>query len=240
MLNQPAEAIPIPVSPTRLAETLSAVLRRVYLWMGLGLAVTAGVAYAVANSSLAVTIISNTWLFFGLLIAEVAMVIAVSAAIQRLSIGAAQGLFLVYSALNGATMSVIFLVYTFSSISQTFFVAAGLFALISIIGYTTRLDLSAWRSYLLMGLIGFVLASVVNLLFNNSTFYWILTYAGIVLFLALTVYDTQRIKTMASQSMLAGETAVVARVGMLGALRLYLDFVNLFLLLLRVFGRRRR
>lgn len=229
-----------PVSPAVVSQTLSTVLRRVYLWMGLGLAVTAVVASLIVGSGLVFTIATTPLLFYGLLIGEVLLVIGISASLNRLAAGSALSLFLLYAALNGATMSVLFLVYTLTSISQAFWVTAGLFALMSAIGYSTGLDLSRWGGYLTMGLVGFILASFVNLLFASSALYWLLTYLGIVLFLALTVYDTQRIKTMTVAALLAGEGGIVSKMGIMGALRLYLDFVNLFLLILRVFGRRRR
>lgn len=240
-MSAPFEAqVPAPVSAVQAAETLSRVLRRVYLWMGLGLAVTAVAAVLTVNSSLIYTLASTPLLFYGLLIGEVVLVIAVSAGLNRLSPTAALSLFFLYAAVNGVTMSILFLVYTLSSISQAFWVSAGLFLVMSVIGYTTGIDLSHWGSYLTMGLVGFIIATFANFFFSNSSFYWIVTYLGIVLFLALTVYDTQRIKTMTATALTNGESAIVSRMGLLGALRLYLDFVNLFLLILRVFGRRRR
>lgn len=240
MSSQLEGAVPAPVSPTVIDETLRAVLRQVYLWMAIGLGLTAIVAAIVINTSLVFIIASTPVLFYGLLIGELLLVIGAGAALRRLSPGAALTLFLLYAAVNGTTLSVLFLVYTFTSISQAFWVAGGLFALMSVIGYTTDMDLSRWGGYLTMGLIGFVLASVVNIFFASSALYWITTYAGIVLFLGLTVYDTQRIKAMTAQALRAGETDIESTIGLTGALRLYLDFINLFLLILRVLGRRRR
>ena len=137
-------------------------------------------------------------------------------------------------------MSVIFLAYTESSIALTFITTACVFGAMGIIGYTTKLDLSRWGSYLLMALIGFLIGSIVNLFLASSTLEWLLTYAGIVIFIGLTVYDTQRIKTMVIAAMRSSDQTAVQRVGLLGALRLYLDFINLFLLLLRLMGDRRR
>lgn len=233
-------AIPAPISPTLIDQTFRAVLRRVYLWMAIGLALTAVVAAIVVNTSLVFVIASMPVLFYGLLIGELLLVIGAGAALRRLSPGAALTLFLIYAAVNGATLSVLFLIYTLTSISQAFWVAGGLFAVMSVIGYTTRMDLSRWGGYLTMGLIGFVLASVVNIFFASSALYWITTYVGIVLFLALTVYDTQRIKGMTEEALTAGRSDIESTIGLTGALRLYLDFINLFLLILRVFGRRRR
>jgi FtsH-binding integral membrane protein len=149
-------------------------------------------------------------------------------------------LFFAYAGLNGVTLSSIFLVYDLGSIGTAFFVAAALFGAMSLIGYSTKKDLTQWRSYLLMGLIGLVIASVVNIFFANSGLDWMLSMVGVVLFLGLTIYDTQHIKRMTAQSLLMGDEAVTAKVGILGALKLYLDFVNLFLYLLRFMGRRRQ
>ncbi|MFP3855025.1 MAG: Bax inhibitor-1 family protein [Anaerolineales bacterium] len=240
MTAQLEGAILAPVSPTIIDQTFRAVLRRVYLWMAIGLSLTAVVAATVVNTSLVFVIASTPVLFYGLLIGELLLVIGAGAALRRLSSGAALTLFLLYAAVNGATLSVLFLVYTLTSISYAFWVAAGLFALMSVIGYTTKMDLSRWGGYLTMGLIGFILASVVNIFFASSALYWITTYVGIVLFLGLTVYDTQRIKGMTEEALMAGRSDVESIIGLTGALRLYLDFINLFLLMLRVLGRRRR
>lgn len=233
-------AFPSAVSEIQVGRTFAAVLRRVYLWMGLGLYLTAAVAYLVAHTDLIFLIVGNRLLFFGLLIGELVLVIALTAALNRLSPTAAIGLFLFYAALNGATMSIIFLAYTLTDITLAFVTTASLFAAMSFLGYVARLDLSRLGSFLLMGLIGLVIASVVNLFLASDALMWITTYAGIGLFLGLTVYDTQRIKVMVTESMASGDEASLTRLGLLGALRLYLDFVNLFLLILRLLGRRRR
>jgi FtsH-binding integral membrane protein len=231
--------IPAPVSSVQLQETLSGVMRQVYLWMATGLLVTAGIAWVVANSPLADLIGRQPFLFFGALIVELGLVLGLTAGINRLSTAVALGMFFVYAAVNGLTMSLIFLLYTATSIAATFAVSAGLFAIMSLLAYSTGLDLSRFRSLLLMGLIGVVLGSVVNLFFASSALYWVLTYVGIALFLGLTAYDTQRIRRQAELSIQNGQVAVLERLGIMGALSLYLDFVNLFLLVLRLMGRRR-
>ena len=219
--------------------TFVEVMQRVYSWMAMGLLLTAGVAYIVANSQLVILIATTPLLFWGLIIAELGLVVAISAAINRISPTIALGLFFLYASLNGLTISTIVLAYTAASIALTFGATAGLFAVMSVIGYTTKRDLSGIGSYLFMALIGLIIASVVNIFWANSTLEWIITYAGILIFLGLTIYDTQRIKVMTTQAMLQGDELVVNRVGIMGALRLYLDFINLFLYLLRILGRRR-
>jgi hypothetical protein len=237
-LNTPVS--PIPISPAKVQETFIAAMQRVYLWMALGLLVTAGVALYVSTSEAALNFIfGNTIVFFGLIIGEFALVIAISAAIARLSPAAALSLFFGYAALNGATLAIIFLAYTGSSIVLTFGVTASLFGIMSIIGYTTKQDLTNWGPILFIGLIGFLIGSVANFFLNSPILQWILTYVGIGIFLGLTVYDTKRIKTMTMGAIIQDEGTAVAKIGILGALRLYLDFINLFLLLLRIFGRRR-
>jgi hypothetical protein len=156
-----------------------------------------------------------------------------------MSPAAAVGLFFVYAALNGVTMSVIFAVYTLGSIAVTFFATACLFGAMTIIGYTTSRDLTKLGGFLLMGLIGFLIGSVINLFFASSVFYWLLTFAGIAIFVGLTAWNTQRIKNMTLAALQQGDELAAQRVGIIGALSLYLDFVNLFLLLLRLGGRRR-
>lgn len=211
-------------------------IRRVFNWMGLGLATTAIVSlYAASHPSFVLTVLSSG-LFWVLAIGELALVWILSASINRLRATTAATMFFVYSALNGLTLSVIFLMYTKASIASTFFVTAGTFGAMSLYGYTTKRDLTSWGSFLFMGLIGVVLASVVNIFFNSPTIYWLVTYAGVIVFVGLTAYDTQAIKAMALQGFDSEETRTKGAV--IGALQLYLDFINLFLMLLRIFGRR--
>lgn len=213
-------------------------IRRVYNWMGLGLALTAFVAlYTTSNHYLVSLIFGNSLVFFGLIIAELALVIVLSAAISRLQASTATLLFFVYSAMNGLTLSVIFLAYTRASIASTFFVTAGTFAVTSLYGYTTQRDLSSWGSFFFMGLIGIILASVVNIFLNSPMIYWVVTYAGILVFVGLAAYDTQKLKQMALGGF--GDEETARKGAVMGALALYLDFINLFLMLLRVIGNRR-
>ena len=223
-------------------ETFMGVMRHVYLWMCLGLFITGAVSIALVYTPLfflLAQMLQVPFLFMGLLIGEVALVWWLAARIGTLSVGASRAAFIFYAILNGVTMSVIFLVYTESSIALTFITTSSLFGAMAIIGYTTKMDLSKWGSYLLMALLGFIIGSVVNLFLASSTLEWILTYAGILLFLGLTVYDSQKIKVMVAGAMRSGDETAVRKVGLLGALNLYLDFINLFLLLLRLMGGRR-
>jgi len=224
-------------SPDRLAALQSAFIRRVYNWMGLGLALTALVAYYTAASpSLTRLIFGNQLIFFALIIGELALVFALSAAIDRLQPSTATIMFFVYAGLNGLTLSVIFLAYTQASIANTFFVTAGTFGLTSLYGYTTKRDLTSWGSFFFMGLIGIILASLVNFWLQSEAVYWVITYIGVFVFVGLTAYDTQAIKNMAAAGF--SDTASESKAAVIGALRLYLDFINLFLMLLRIMGRR--
>ena len=204
-------------------------MRKVYVWMSLALAITGFTAYAVANSpGILQAIYGNQILFWILIIAEFGLVIGVSVATL---------MFVLYSVINGALMSYIFLAYTSSSIATVFFITAGTFAAMAIIGYTTKTDLSSFGKYIIMALIGVIIATLVNgFFFKSSTFDLVLSYAGVLIFVGLTVYDTQKIKRMLMQAPDAGEAA--QKYALLGALSLYLDFVNLFIYLLRIFGKR--
>jgi FtsH-binding integral membrane protein len=221
------------------SETFAAVLRRVYVWMTLGLFVTAGIAAFVSVSPLFQVLAGQPWIFLALMIAELGLVIGLSWGINRLAPATAMLLFIVYAALNGLTLSVLFVVYTLGSVASTFVATAALFGVMSIIGYTTKMDLSKIGSFLFMGLIGLIIAMVVSMFWANTVLGWIITFAGILLFLGLTVYDTQRIKRMTATALQQGDENVQARMGILGALSLYLDFINLFLFILRLGGRRR-
>ncbi len=229
---------PIPFPQTTTLATTSDFVRRVYNWMAAGLALTGVIAYFTADSPALVQLIfGNKLVFYALLFGELGLVVALSAAINRLSAATATGLFLFYSALNGVTMAAIFLAYTRSSIASTFLVTAGTFGAMSLYGHLTKKDLTSWGSFLFMGLIGVVLASVVNIFLKSEMIYWVTTFCGIIVFVGLTAYDTQKIKRMAANGFADEE---MSRKGaILGALTLYLDFINLFLMLLRLFGRRR-
>lgn len=228
------------ISELQLDNALSEVLRRVYGLMAGGLLLTAAVAWFVMQSGLIYTIVANRPLFFGLMIAELALVFGISGAINRLNPMTTMALFLFYSALNGATMAAIFLAYTYSSIAMVFAITATMFGAMSLVGFTTKTNMSKFGSYFFMGLIGFIVASIANIWIGSSILYWGLTYFGVALFLGLTIYDTQRIKEMTlSAAMQNGGTvegSLAWRIAVSGALALYLDFVNLFLLLLRIFG----
>ena len=226
-------------SEISLSETFAAVLRRVYVWMALGLLVTAGTAAIVSVSPLFQVLAGQPLLFFVLMIAELGLVIGISRGINRISSATAVLLFFVYAALNGLTFSVLFVVYTLGSVAHTFLATAALFGVMSVIGYTTKMDLSKMGSFFFMGLIGLIIAMLVNMFWTNTVLGWIVTFAGILLFLGLTFYDTQRIKQMTATALQQGNEDVQARMGILGALSLYLDFINLFLFILRLTGRRR-
>jgi hypothetical protein len=221
-------------------DVFKAVLRRVYLWMALGLLVTTGTAFATAFTPLGAWVFSNIYVFFGLFIGELILVGVLSAGIQKLHPSMAGAMFFVYAAINGMTLSTIFLVYELGSIGIAFFIAACMFGAMSLIGYSTRKDFTQWRSFLMMGLIGLIVVSVVNMFLGSAGMDWVISLVGVMLFLGLTVYDTQKIKQMTVMSLQVGDEAVASKMGILGALRLYLDFVNIFLYLLRFFGRRRR
>jgi FtsH-binding integral membrane protein len=213
-------------------------ISQVYLWMATALVITAILAAAVAADTRLVVELATSSLFWILLIGELALVFVLSLFINRMPAAIATIAFFGYAALNGITLSIIFLIYTDASITSTFLVTAGTFGLMSAYGYFTKRDLTSWGNLLFMGLIGVVIASVVNLFLNNSTVYWIVTYVGILVFVGLTAYDTQKLKRMASGSLMTGEQERKASI--IGALALYLDFINLFLLLLRVMGGGRR
>ena len=220
------------------ANEIQIVFSQVYLLMALGLVITAVVAAWVAGSqSLLEFFFSNQALLIGLFVVEIIVVIALSVAVTKLPPSVAVGLFVVYSALTGITLSSIFLVYTDTSIVTTFLITGGMFGVMSLFGFVTKRDLTKLGSLLTMLLIGFVLALLLNLLLHSTTLYWILTLVGIGIFVGLTAYDTQRIKYMAASGLSGGRSR--SAIAILGALRLYLDFINLFLLLLSLFGRRR-
>ena len=213
--------------------------QQVYAWMAGGLGVTGLVALWAYASGFIVRLLSGgSGILLALLLVELGLVIALGWAIGRMSVGVATGAFLLYAVLNGLTLSTIFLVYTSGSIALTFFATGGTFAAMSIYGYTTERDLTTIGSYLIMGLIGFLLASIVNFFLKSTALYWIITYAGIAIFIGLTAYDTQKIKRL-SETIDERDTNTFRKAVILGALVLYLDFVNLFLLMLRVLGRRR-
>ncbi|MBU3857451.1 Bax inhibitor-1/YccA family protein [Bacteroides gallinaceum] len=221
----------------RTAQT--ALFRSVYVWMTLALAITGFVALYVAKSyTLINAMAQNSMMFWILLIAEVGLVMFLSARIHRISFTTATILFILYSVLNGVTMSVLFMVYTMSSIATTFFVTAGTFGATALYGYVTKKDLTRIGSLCIMGVIGLIIASLVNLFLQNSMMDLIISYIGVLLFVGLTAYDSQKIKQLLSgDDVEVNETT--QKIALMGSLTLYLDFINLFIYLLRILGDRK-
>ena len=213
-------------------------MQKVYLWMTFALTLTGFVAYRTTQSEFLLELIfSSSFGFIGLIIGELALVFWISSGIQRMSSNMAIGLFLLYSVLNGMTLSVLLIAYTGASVASTFFITAGMFGAMSVYGYTTKQDLSSWGNLLFMALIGLILASVVNIFLQSSGLYWLISYIGVLVFVGLTAYDTQKIKQLAAQVIVESEEG--RKVAILGALTLYLDFINMFIFMLRILGNRR-
>lgn len=212
-------------------------LAKVFNWMAMGLGLTGLTAFLIANSRTALQLIfGNQLIFFGLIIGELGLVIYLSARIQKISASAATGLFIGYSVLNGITLSAVLLAYTATSVAATFFITAGMFGTMAVYGFVTKRDLSSWGSFLFMGLIGIIIASLVNFFLHSSMMSWVISGIGVIVFTGLTAYDVQKINQLgASGIMESGETAI-RKGAIMGALTLYLDFINLFLMLLRFFG----
>ena len=213
-------------------------INKVYSWMSFALIITGLVAMWVAsNETLMMSIFSNSLIFWGLIIAEFACVAYLVGAIEKMSAQLATSIFIGYSALNGLTFSIIFVIYTMDSIASTFFITAGTFAIMSIYGYYTKKDLTSIGNLAIMGLVGVIIASVVNWFMASEMLYTIITYVGVLVFVALIAYDTQKIKNM---NIIGNEgTEEDKKEAIMGALILYLDFINLFLFLLRIFGSRK-
>lgn len=221
-----------------LSQAFPALMRKVYIWMTLALAITAITAYGVASSPVLLNAIySSKFTFFGLIIAELALVFYVSARINRLSLTTATLLFILYSVINGATLASIFAFYSMSVIGQTFLVTAGTFGVMAVYGYFTKKDLTSWGRLLLMALIGLIIAGIANMFFRSTMMDLVVSGIGVLVFVGLTAYDSQKIKQMLLMQEDMGETA--QKVALMGALSLYLDFINLFLYLLRFMGRDR-
>jgi FtsH-binding integral membrane protein len=218
--------------------TVAQFFNAVYAWMASGLALTAVVAWWVTTRPDLMRQIFQGPALMILFLAELGLVWVIAASIERINATVATVLFLIYSALNGLTFSVIFLVYAHATLASTFVITAGMFGAVSLYGYLTKRDLTSMGSLLFMALIGLVLASMVNLFWHNPTLYWVISYAGVVIFVGLTAYDTQKLRDVAVQT--AGNPALAQRLAISGALILYLDFINLFLLLLRILGKERR
>jgi uncharacterized protein len=214
--------------------------RRVFAWMSVALLVTGAVAGAIGHSQAAMHALltgNGEWIWIACVVIELLLVSALVGLVQHLDLSQTVAIFIGYAALNGVTISVVFAIFTTKSIFATFLVTAGMFAVLAVIGATTNIDLTKWGSFLFMALIGQLIGLFVNLLWLNSTLYWVTTATGILLFSALTAYDVQKLKQY-EQPGDAGDQAV-EKSAIVGALALYLDFVNLFLYLLRLFGRRR-
>jgi FtsH-binding integral membrane protein len=219
------------------STTVAAFFNAVYAWMAAGLALTAVVAWYVSTQPRIWQQLFNGPTILILFIAQIALVVTISRAINKISTGVATGLFMLYAALNGLMFAAIFLIYARASIAGAFVVSAGIFGAMSLYGFVTRTDLSRMGAILFMALIGLVLASLVNMFWANSTLYWIITYVGVFVFVGLTAYDTQKLRMIAVTT--AGDPALSSRLSVTGALTLYLDFINMFMFILRIMGNRR-
>lgn len=218
------------------ASTFKVLMRKVYLWMTLALMITGITAAGVANSpNILALIYSSQVVMWGIIIAEFGLVIYISARLEKLSLSTATTLFALYSILNGVMLSSIFLLYSTAIISKVFFITAGTFGVTALYGYATKKDLSSLGNILFMALIGLVIATVVNVFMKSAMFDLILSYIGVIIFVGLTAWDSQKIKHMMMEQQDADESA--QKLALIGALSLYLDFINLFLYLLRIFGR---
>lgn len=216
-------------------EASTVFLAKTFNWMAVGLAITGVVAYFTAATGLAYSIIGSP-LFYVLVFAELGLVFYLSARISKIQASTASGLFIGYSVLNGLTLSVIFLAYTSSSIAATFFITAGMFGAMAVYGLVTKRDLSGWGSFLFMGLIGIIIASVVNIFLQSSAMSWVVSMIGVIVFTGLTAYDVQKIKRIGEEGIMSQGNEAIRKGSIMGALTLYLDFINLFLMLLRFFG----
>jgi len=226
--------------PQATTEASTVFLAKVFNWMAIGLGLTGLAAFLTVNSQTALQLVfGNKMIFYGLIFGELGLVFYLSARIERISAQAATGLFVAYSILNGVTLSAILLLYTMTSVAATFFIAAGMFAAMAVYGFVTKKDLSSWGSFLFMGLIGIIIAMVVNIFLASSMMSWVISGIGVIIFTGLTAYDVQQITRMGGQGIMDGGEAVIRKGAIMGALKLYLDFINLFLMLLRLLGDRR-
>jgi uncharacterized protein len=213
-------------------------LLHVYNWMTMGLAVTGIVAFGVSTSNVLLRfIVMNPLIFYGLLIGQLLVVIILSAVINKMPSVVAVGAFFFYAFLTGLTFSILFLVYTSGSIAYTFLICAAMFGSVSVFGYITKMNLSGVGIFMMMGLFGLIIASIVNMFLQSPMLYWMISYVGVLIFVGLTAWDTQRIKKMAQAT--SFETEEGKKAAIMGALTLYLDFINMFLFLLRIMGNRR-
>lgn len=215
-------------------------LAKVFNWMAIGLGLTGFTAFLMMQSSAAMSfIIDRPFIFLGLIFGELGLVVYLSARVQKMSALTATGLFLLFAALNGVTLSAILMKYTGSSVAATFFVTAGMFGAMATYGFVTKKDLSSWGSFLFMGLVGIIIASVVNMFLGSSMMSWVISGIGVLVFTGLTAYDVQKIMQMGSGGIMSQGDTAIRKGAILGALALYLDFINLFLMLLRFLGDRR-
>lgn len=221
------------------SSVFAVLMRNVYTWMACGLAMTALTAMIVGRNENWVYTLATSGMYWGFAIAEIVLVLFLSARIHKLSFATAGLMFAAYAILNGVTMSFIMLAYTAESIAQAFFVTAGTFGAMSLVGFFIKKDLSAMGRTLMMALIGLIIATIVNIFWQNSMMASILNYAGVIIFVALTAYDTQKIKVMLQQAQYAGISDQTNKLALMGSLTLYLDFINLFLYILRLFGNRK-
>ena len=234
------ETAPLHQTETQTRAIVNSFVRSVYNWMAIGLSITGLVAFYVANNpTLLQLIYGNPVVQIGLFIGTLGMVFYISARIQKIQASTATGLFVLYSALMGVMLSCVFVLYTQTSIASTFFVCSATFVAVSIYGYTTKRDLTSLGSFMFMGLIGIIIASVVNIFLRSPAMHMIISYIGVIVFVGLTAYDTQYIKNMALTQPAGIDAGAVRKGAILGALKLYLDFINLILMLLRIMGDRR-
>lgn len=216
-------------------EASTIFLAKVFNWMAIGLGLTGVVAFFAASTGITQAIVASP-LFMIMILAELGLVFYLSARVEKMQATTATGLFVGYAMLNGLTLSTIFLAYTRSSIAGTFFITAGMFGAMAVYGLVTKRDLSGLGSFLFMGLIGIVIASLVNMFMHSSAMSWVISMAGVLVFTGLTAYDVQRIKTIGEQGIMTQGDEMVKKGAIMGALALYLDFINLFIMLLRFFG----
>ncbi|MDT9587037.1 MAG: Bax inhibitor-1/YccA family protein [Candidatus Arsenophonus melophagi] len=218
---------------------IQAYMSQVYGWMMVGLLLTAFVAlYAINNSNITMYLATHSWILIGLIIAEFALVIGLSVLLPKLSAELATTMFMLYSALTGLTTSMVLIAYTGTSVASTFFIAAAMFGALSFYGYTIKYDLSSIGNFLFMALIGLIIASLVNIWLKSSGLTFMITYVGVLIFSGLVAYDTQKLKDMGNQ-MDSCDQEGIRKYAILGALTLYLDFINLFFIMLRILGDRR-
>lgn len=235
MDNYPYNLPPTPAHMQSLDQRVTQVMKRVYVKMFLALILTAAAAWVVSGTSLIYYMAQHSWAYWGIFLLEIGLVIGISAGINKLSSPAATALFVLFAIVNGVALAPIFLIYTHVSIVKTFLITSAVFGAMSVYGYTTARDLTKMGTFLYMALWGLIACIVINIFWANSTMEWIISGAGVLIFIGITAWDTQKIKTMASQMPEAG----YGRLATLGALSLYLDFINLFLYLLRFFGNSR-